>query len=290
MAIAHQSESEPLITRRAGRLGLPPLDTYFAEAWHYRIFAYHWSKADLKSRNFETLLGRVWLVLNPFLYGLIYFVFIGIIGGAGLGSTVQLAFIVGNLYVWSYFSGTISTGAGSIQGGAGGILAQSAIPRIILPFASTLTSAQLFFRSMLAYVPLHIVANRGLHIEMLWIPVLVVLTGLFGFGIALLMAVLNVYVRDVGRLLPHMLRLWLYVSPAIWVYTRVGGDTTLDFLARLNPAYSLMTAWTISLGGPLAETPDITSQVLVTAAWAVAMVIIGFVVFVSREDDFVVRN
>lgn len=290
MAIAQHSEHQPLITRRAGRLGLPPLGNYFAEAWHYRVFAYHWSKADLKSRNFETLLGRVWLVLNPFLYGLIYFIFIGIIGQGGLGSAVQLAFIVGNLYIWAYFSGTISNGAGSIQGGAGGILAQSAIPRIILPFASSLTSAQLFFRSMLAYVPLHILANRGLHVEMLWIPVLVVLTGLFGFGLALFMAVLNVYFRDVSRLLPHMLRLWLYLSPAIWVYTTVGGDTTLDTLARLNPAYSMMTAWTIALGGPLAETPDITSQILITGAWAVAMVVIGFVIFVSREDDFVVRN
>ena len=216
--------------------------------------------------------------------------FVGIIGGAGLGSAVQLAFIVGNLYVWVYFSTAISNGAGSIQGGAGGILAQTAIPRIILPFASTLTAAQLFLRSMIAYVPLHILANRGLHIEMLWIPVLVILTGLFGFGISLIMAVLNVYFRDTSRLLPHLLRLWLYLSPAIWMYTRVLGDTTVDLLARLNPAFPLMTAWTIALGGPLAETPSINTEVLITAIWAVAVVVVGFVVFVSREDDFVVRN
>jgi teichoic acid transport system permease protein len=290
MSTAQHYDSEPLITRRAGRLGLPPLGNYLSEAWHYRVFAYYWSKADIKSRNFETFLGRAWLVLNPFLFGLIYFVFVGIIGGGGLGSTERLAFIVGNLYVWVYFSSTISNGSGSIQGGAGGILAQSAIPRIILPFASTLTSAQLFLRSVLAYIPLHVLADRGIHIEMLWIPVLVVLTGLFGFGIAMLMAVLNVYFRDTSRLLPHLLRLWLYLSPAIWMYTRVAGDSTLEVLARANPTYPMMTAWTIAMGGPLAPSPGITDQVLVTAAWAVAMVIIGFTFFVSREDDFVVRN
>jgi len=254
------------------------------------VFAFHWSKADIKARNFETVLGRAWLILNPFLFGLIYFVFVGIIGGQGLGSIERLAFIVGNLYVWTFFSITISTGVGSIQGGAGGVLAQSAIPRIILPFASTLTSGQLFLRSMLAYIPLHVLGNRGLHIEMLWLPVLVLVTGLFAFGIALLMAVMNVYFRDVSRLLPHMLRLWLYLSPAIWVYTLVDGDTTLDTLARLNPTYSMMTAWTIALGGPLADTPGISSQVLVTSAWAVALVVIGFMIFVSREDDFVVKT
>jgi len=290
MAIAQQSDPEPLITRRAGRLGLPPLSNYLSEAWHYRVFAYHWSKADIKSRNFETVLGRAWLVLNPFLFGLIYFVFVGIIGGGGLGSTERLAFIVGNLYVWVYFSSAISNGAGSIQGGGGGILAQSAIPRIILPFASTLTSAQLFMRSVLAYIPLHIVADRGLHIEMLWIPVLIALTGLFALGISLLLAVANVYFRDTSRLLSHGLRLWLYLSPAIWMYTRVAGDTTLDVLARANPAYSLMTAWTIAIGGPLAAEPSITSQLLVLSQWTAVAVILGFMVFVSREDDFVVRN
>lgn len=281
---------EPLITRRAGHFGLPPLGHYFEEAWHYRVFAYYWSKADLKARNFETFLGRVWLILNPFLFGLIYFIFVGILSGGGLGGLQRLAFIVGNLYVWNYMSGTISTGAGSIQGGAGGILAQSSIPRVILPLASALTQVQLFVRSMVAYVPLHLLAERGLHWEMLWIPYLIVVTGLFGFGLSLLFAVTNVYFRDTSRLLPHALRLWLYLSPAIWAYTRVLGPETLDTLARFNPAFSMMTAWTIALGGPLAENPDIASQVLITTIWAVAVVVIGFLLFVSREDDFVVRT
>ena len=288
MATAQQPE--PVITRRAGQFGLPPLRHYFEEAWHYRVFAYYWSKADIKARNFETLLGRVWLILNPFLFGFIYFIFVGILSNAGLGGLERLAFIVGNLYIWTYFSSTISTGSGAIQGGAGGILAQSVIPRIILPFASTLTSIQLFLRSMIAYIPLHILGGRGLHWEMLWLPYLVVITGLFAFGFALLFAVANVYFRDTSRLLPHGLRLWLYLSPAIWAYTRVLSDGTLDTLARLNPAFSMMTAWTIALGGPLAESPDITSQIMVTTIWAVAVVAVGFVVFVSREDDFVVRT
>jgi teichoic acid transport system permease protein len=255
--------------------------------WHYRVFAYHWSKADIKSRNFETFFGRAWLILNPFLFGLIYYVFVGIIGGGGLGSTEHLAFIVGNLYVWVFFSTTISNGAGSIQGG---ILAQSAIPRIILPISSTLTSGQLFLRSILAYIPLHVFAQRGLHIEMLWIPVLIVLTGLFGFGLSLLMAVANVYFRDTSRLLPHLLRLWLYLSPAIWAYTRVSGDSTLEVLARANPAYPMMTAWTIAMGGPLAADPTITSQLVVMTEFTIVALIVGFFVFVSREDDFVIRN
>jgi len=282
----------PTISRRATRTGLPQLGHYLAEAYRYRTFALFWSKADIKARNFETVLGRLWHFLNPFLFGLIYFVFVGILSGGGFSNTNRLAFIVGNLYVWTFFSTIINTGVGSVQGGAGGITAQSAIPRVVLPFASTLTAGNLFLRSLIAYVPLHVVASRGLHWEMLWLPFLFLMTGLFGLGLALLLAVANVYFRDVSRLLPHFLRLWLYLSPAIWAYTRVIGDGwPVETLARLNPMYSGMTAWTIAFGGPLAPgDPSMVGSILVFSAWAVGTLLVGFFTFISREDEFAVRN
>ena len=282
---------EPTISRRATRSGLPQLSHYFAEAYRYRTFAFYWSKADIKARNFETTLGRLWHFLNPFLFGLIYFVFVGIISGGGLDDTERLAFIVGNLYVWTLFSTTITMGVGSVQGGAGGVTAQTAIPRVVLPLASTLTAGNLFVRSLVAYVPLHLIAGRGLHWEMLWLPVLLLITAAFGLGLSLLLGVLNVYFRDVSRLLPHFLRLWLYLSPAIWEYTRVLSSEPVDTIARLNPMFSGMTAWTISFGGPLAsDGPTMGTAILVFLGWAVAALVVGFLFFVSREDDFAVKN
>jgi teichoic acid transport system permease protein len=292
--VANQPAAEidpPPITRKTTRWGLPPLGDYLAEAYRYRTFAIYWSKADIKARNFETFFGRAWHVLNPLLFGLIYFIFVGILSNTGLDDIDRLALIVGNLYVWVFFSSAVITGVGAVQGGAGGLMSQSAIPRIVLPAASTLTAANLFLRSLLAYVPFHFLAERGVHANLLWIPVLILLTGLFGFGLSLLFAVLNVYLRDTSRLLPHAFRLWLYLTPAIWEYTRVLGDSTLDVLARLNPMFSGMTAWTIAFGGSLDPSgPSIGFEVLVFAGWAVLATLVGFLIFVMKEDDFAVRN
>lgn len=282
------SEPNPTISRRATRTGVPPLGHYLSETFRYRTFAIYWSRADLKARNFETALGRLWHYLNPLLFGIIYFIFIGILS-EDMGNLDRLAFIVGNLYVWTFFSTIINTGIGSVQAGGGGIAAQSAIPRVVLPYASTLTAAILFAKSLVAYVPIHIVANRGLHWEMLGLPLLMVITGVFGFGLALLFAVLNMYVKDVSRLMPHVLRLWLYLSPAIWAYTRVAGDGTLDTLAKLNPMYWGMTAWTIGFGGPLIEQPSYWTAIAVFAALAALILIIGFFTFITKEDEFAIR-
>jgi len=281
----------PTITRRATRTGVPPLAQYLSEAWRYRTFAIYWSRAEIKSRNFETALGRLWHFLNPLLFGIIYFIFIGIIAGGGLDNTSRLGFIVGNLYAWTYFGTIITTGMGSVHGGGGGVTGQSAIPRIVLPFASTLTAANLFLRSLIAYIPIHILAGRGLHWEQLILPVLVVITGMFGLGLALLFAVLNVYFRDVSRLIPHFLRLWLYLSPALWGYTRLFDRGIVETLAQLNPMYWGMVTWTHTFGGPLSsEGPSFGFALLIFTACAVTTLLIGFFTFVSREDEFAVHN
>lgn len=285
------TSDSPTITRRATRTGLPPLGQYLSEAWRYRTFAVYWSRAEIKSRNFETSLGRLWHFLNPLLFGLIYFIFIGIISGGGLDNTSRLGFIVANLYAWTYFSTIITTGMGSVHGGGGGVTGQSAIPRVVLPFASTLTAANLFLRSLIAYIPIHILADRGLHWGQLLLPVMVVITGMFGLGLALVFAVLNVYFRDVSRLIPHFLRLWLYLSPALWAYTRLFDQGLVETVAQLNPMYWGMTAWTMTYGGPLsAEGPSYGMALLIFTACAVATLVIGFFTFISREDEFAVRN
>ena len=282
------SES-PTISRRATRTGLPQLGQYLTEAWRYRTFAVYWSKADIKSRNFETGLGRLWHYLNPLLFGIIYFILIGILSG-DMRNTTRLAFIVGNLYVWTYFQTIVMTGMGSVQGGSGGgIAALSAIPRVVLPFASTITASSLFVRSLVAYIPIHIIADRGLHWEMLLLPLLTVLTAFFGFGLALLSAVVNVYFRDVSRLIPHLLRIWLYLSPALWAYTRIAGEGVVETIAKLNPMYWGMSAWTIGFGGPLGSDPSYLTTILMFAAWSIVVLLIGFFTFISREDEFAVR-
>lgn len=284
------TDTSPTLSRRATRTGIPPLGQYLAEAFRYRTFALYWSKAEIKSRNFETFLGRLWHFFNPLLFGLIYFVLIEILSDGQGSRAGRLGFIVGNLYVWTFFSSAINTSVGSVQGGGGGVAAQSAIPRVVLPFASTLTAGNLFLRSLVAYVPIHIVSGRGLHWEMLWMPILLVLTGMAGLGLGLVFAVLNVYFRDISRLIPHLLRLWLYMSPAIWAYTRLEGEGLLTTLGRLNPMYWGLTSWTISFGGPLAEQPSMLKAVTIFAIWAIVVLVAGFIFFVSREDEFAVRN
>jgi len=286
------AETSPVITRKATRSGLPALVDYFKEVLRFRTFAWRWSLAEVKARNFETSLGRLWHLINPLLFGLIYFIFVGIVSGRGLDSVTLLAAIVGNLYLWVYFSSIVTTAISSVQpGSGGGVSGQSGIPKIVAPIASFFTATNLFLRSLVAYAIVHSIAQRGFHIEMLLAPIIVVLVGIFGFGCGLILATLNVYLRDISRLMPHVLRLAMYLSPVIWAYTKVLGDGSVNLLARLNPLFSAVTAWTISLGGTLeADGPRIFEQIGIFTIWSLVVFCAGILIFISKEDEFAIRN
>ena len=62
------------------RASLPPLGPYVRELWRRRRFAYELSRTTQKADNFDTALGSVWLVLNPLLLGLVYFLLVSVLG------------------------------------------------------------------------------------------------------------------------------------------------------------------------------------------------------------------
>ena len=55
--------------------------------------------------------------------------------------------------------------------------------------------------------------------------------------------------------------------------------------------FSGMTAWTLALGGSLDPNgPSILGQITIFAVWSIATAVVGFIFFVSREEEFAVRN
>ena len=55
--------------------------------------------------------------------------------------------------------------------------------------------------------------------------------------------------------------------------------------------YPVMASWTVAFGGRVEGSDfSMVTGVLVFGAIAIAALTIGFLVFVSREDDFAIRN
>ena len=267
------------------RAGIPPLRPYFRDLVQRLPFAAEFSRSGMKAAHSETVFGQLWLVLNPLMLALVYFLLVNVISQSNAGPEA-LARIVGGIFIFYFFSGAVSTGAGSVTTG-GRLILNMAFPRLLMPLAAVRTAFFRFLPTVPVYLVFHIIAGGAWTWMMPLGLVFLALLTLFAMGMAAFMATVQVYFRDASSFLPYFLRIWLYVSPVLWspelAQSRFGHYAKLMVL---NPLYSLIGGWTdLTLNGVM---PSATIWIAATS-WALVALVGGSLYFLSRERDFAVR-
>ena len=69
------------------RAGLPDLKVYFRDLWQRREFAAANSKAGMRAANTMTFFGQAWLVINPLLLALVYYLLVTVLAGGRGGES-----------------------------------------------------------------------------------------------------------------------------------------------------------------------------------------------------------
>jgi teichoic acid transport system permease protein len=264
------------------RVGLPPLGPYVRELWRRREFALELSRTNLRAQHFNTAFGQLWLVLNPLLLSGVYFVLIDIVRGGHSGAGF-FAHLVAGIFAYHFVSGAVRQAVRSVTSG-GKLIMNTAFPRMLLPLSSVVTAFKQFLPTVIIYIPVHLLSGLPVGVHLLWLVPLVLLLVLMAAGLSMFVAALQVYFRDLKSLLPYVLRVWLYASPVLYFTSEV--PDRYRWLLYANPLASVLSAWSDVLHGGRAPH---TWAVLVGTAWAVAIVVVGALFFMSREREFAVR-
>jgi len=283
------------------RAHLPPVGPYLRELWARRRFAYELSRTHQKASHFNSVLGALWLVLNPLLLGVVYFLLVSVLRGGTGDWVASLGRILIGIFTWYYAQNAMSIGAGSVTAG-GGLILNQAFPRALLPLSSVITSALMFLPSLPVYLAFFLLGSRfdtyepvtakihhlpGLTPALLWVPVLLIIMTVEIYGLAMIFATMTVYFRDTSKFLTYMLRIWLYLTPVLYDMSRfLEGSAKTKLLlygTPLGPVIGSITrCWTDGVG------PG-RNLLLASIAWAIVMLVVGGYFFVSRERDFAVR-
>jgi len=274
------------------RAALPPLIPYIKEFWRRRVFAIELARFNDKAEYLDSRLGKVWLVLNPLLLGLVYYLVVTIIRGGGhTNGLTTLDHLLIGLFTFYFAQNCIIAGAQSITTG-GRLILNQAFPRALLPFSSALQAFQQFLPTIPVYIFILVVGKYfypttqvpGWTWNFLWIPFILVCVGLTGFGLALVFATLNVYFRDTNKLLSYITRIWMYLSPVLWLPETLKGKSRL--LLYANPLGPALTATSnVWIKGEGLHGLVIFGCIF----WAVISILIGGYFFISRERDFAIR-
>lgn len=273
------------------RAGIPNLQIYTRELLKRRQFAAELSRSSMRAAHTTTFFGQLWLVLNPLLLALVYYVLVDLLAGkrgsAGAGAD-YFAHLCAGLFAFYFIAGCMSAGGSSVIGG-GKLIMNTAFPRLLLPLSAVRTGFFRFLPTMIVYAVLHLLAGLPINAKLLLaVPILGLIT-VFSMGLSCLFGLLFVYFRDVSSFLPYFNRIWLYLSPVILTVPQIQhkfADHNAAWAAFINPLYSLLGMWSDLLSKN--EAPSLTFW-LVGTGWATGMFVVGALLFISREREFAVR-
>lgn len=260
----------------------PKFVDYLKETWSRRDFAFTMSLYASESANARTRLGRWWLVLLPSLQALAYGLVFGLILG-DLRPANFIPFLITGVFLFSFFSGSFSSGAKAITSN-GGLLKTLSFPRILLPLSAVIRQF-INFLPQLALLPLvMILFGQEISWEWLYLIPIALLMFLFSTGLAMISARLTVQVKDLGKLVPFITRLMFYSSGIFFEIDKVFARyPELLALAQLNPVHDFISLARGAMVNGMTLTPYLW---LISTIWAVAVFLFGVFYFWKAEARY----
>ena len=248
-------------------------------------------QADMKKKGADTLLGNVWWVLDPLLQMVVYVVFVAIILQA---STPDYPlFILSAILPWKWFTASVNDATASVVSQER-LIKQIQFPKIVLPVAATTAGIVGFGFGLIALALIMLFYNDRVSANLLFIPVIAAVQYVFTLGIALAVASVNVFFRDLGNVLRHVLRLWFYLSPALYSLSRVENtnfmqnNPVLLFIAKANPFAILFESYRAVIYGTPEGGPALPNWGALAALLVASTVLLGLttVLFKRLEPSF----
>lgn len=216
------------------------LRTGFRDILTHRRLAWYIVRADLKKHGADTLLGNVWWILDPLLQLAVYVVLVSVIFKQSMEA--YPLFVFAAILPWKWFSTAVNDAITSVVSRER-IIKQVRFPKIVLPFASTVGGIVNFLFGLIPLLGLLVLFYPShLSWALLLIPLVASVQFVFTLAVATVLGALNVFYRDIGNLAKHVLRMWFYLSPALYSADRITELTKnheeLGVVYNLNP-------WTI---------------------------------------------
>jgi ABC-type polysaccharide/polyol phosphate export permease len=195
---------------------------------------------ELKARYRGSVLGFFWSFVNPLLMLLTYWlVFTYMLPGVRAQSVEPyFLFLFCGILPWTWFQASVAESAGVLIAGAN-LIKKVLFPAEVLPVV-TVAANMAHFLLGLPILLLFLAWNGRLSASALLLPVPMLVQLVFTLGIALLVAALTVHFRDIQSLLTHLLHVWFFATPVLYLMPEEG---RLRSLLRFNPMAHVLAAY-----------------------------------------------
>jgi len=261
--------SAELVERSAGQRFADDVGEMLREQHDYRELLYQMTRRDLLLRYKQTVMGFGWAVFMPVINTILFSVVFMRVAPIDVGVPYPL-FAYTGLLAWNFFASALRFSVSCLTANIN-LVAKVYFPREIFPFSAVIVSAvdfavgSILLVVMMAYY--RIVPTSAI----LFLPVIILVQIVLTAAVALLLAMANLFYRDVKYLFEVVIMVWMFATSVLYPVNRVTGWA--GTVLRLNPVTPIVDAYrSVLLRGELpAMTPiavtGVASVVLLAGVW-----------------------
>jgi lipopolysaccharide transport system permease protein len=251
------------------------------ELWRYRELLLFLTWRDVKVRYKQTVLGAAWAILQPLASMVVFSLFFGRVAAGPAADLPYPLFVLAGLVPWMFFANAVGSAGQSVVGSQN-LVTKVYFPRLFIPMGAVAAglvdfaiSFGLLLGMMLSYgVP----PGWGLA----WVPLVSLGLVVAALGVGTLLSALTVTYRDFRYVVPFLVQLWMFATPAIYMQADPAVGPLGRALLPLNPAQGLIANFRLALLGDELD----SYALLVSGLAGLALLLVGCLYFRRVEREF----
>jgi len=261
-------------------------DLRLREVWRYRDLILLFTKRSFVLAYKQTILGPIWLFLNPFLTSIMYSIVFGRIAGIGTDGVPRLLFYLSSTAIWTFFASCVNSNAYTFTANAG-LFGKVYFPRLTIPISQVLAFMIRFAiqASMVLVILLCYTVKGAVHPRFgLWIgiPLILLQLGAMGMGVGIIISSMTTKYRDLSILVSFGVQLWMYGTPVVYPLSQLPAGW-MHTAALVNPVTMPVELFRYMVLGQGTVLPG---YLVWSWIFTIAVTILGMMIFTYVEKTF----
>ena len=257
------------------------------ELWRYRDLVVMFVKRNFTVLYKQTILGPLWILLNPLLTTLIFNIVFGGIASMPTDGVPSFLFYMAGNTVWTFFANCVNNTANTFVSNSQ-VFGKVYFPRLTMPLSQVITAGINFLVQTAMYVCFWVyfaLTGASVHLT-LWalaLPLVALQVMLLGLGVGIIVSSLTTKYRDLAIAVGFGVQLWMYASPVVYPVSMLNESPRLKALLQINP----MTAPIEVFRAATLGTGTVTvGGVVYSLVFTAATLALGIILFSRIEKTF----
>lgn len=258
----------------------------FKEIFEYRDLIWLFTKRNYTLTFKQTILGPIWIFLNPFITSVVFAFVFGGIAGINTDGVPQILFYMSSNALWTYFSECVNKNSGTFVTNAN-LFGKVYFPRLTVPISNAFSSVIRFGIQMIMVTALliyYVVIGNVAPNWNMWIciPIVILQLGILGTGVGIVISSLTTKYRDLFIVVGFGVQLWMYATPIVYPLSQLENGSIRNILL-INPVTMPIELFRYAL---LGEGTIVLESVILSWSVTIIVIVFGMMIFNHVEKTF----